>query len=167
MTWLHAGWPRDQDRFLAGARDFSLLNSIQTASGEHLASVPWITGIPSPEIRRPGRHKMLESSWVAAQLTASQEGLSSMSEWVSYNSISTWRLWTTYGGTLAKWFCKLYTGSILRKQTKFYSGSSAFSDFQKSARSKARTVFARSNTGILGSNPIRGMDVCLRLFCLC
>jgi hypothetical protein len=28
-------------------------------------------------------HKMLGSSWVTAQLTASQEGLSSMSEWVS------------------------------------------------------------------------------------
>jgi hypothetical protein len=28
-------------------------------------------------------HKMLGSSWVAAQLTASQKGLSSMSEWVS------------------------------------------------------------------------------------
>jgi hypothetical protein len=28
-------------------------------------------------------HKMLGSSWVAAQLTASQEGLSSMSGWVS------------------------------------------------------------------------------------
>jgi hypothetical protein len=34
-------------------------------------------------------------------------------------------------------------------------------------RSKARTVFARSNTGIVGSNPTRGMDVCVRLFCLC
>jgi hypothetical protein len=31
-----------------------------------------------------GFHKMLGSSWVAAQLAASQEGLSSMSEWVIY-----------------------------------------------------------------------------------
>jgi hypothetical protein len=30
-----------------------------------------------------GFHKMLGSSWVAAQLATSQEGLSSMSEWVS------------------------------------------------------------------------------------
>jgi hypothetical protein len=30
------------------------------------------------------------------------------------------------------------------------------------ARSKARTLFDRSNTGITGSNPARGMDVCLR-----
>jgi hypothetical protein len=35
------------------------------------------------------------------------------------------------------------------------------------ARSKASTVFARSNTGIVGSNPTRGMDVCLHLFCVC
>jgi hypothetical protein len=32
-------------------------------------------------------------------------------------------------------------------------------------RSKARTVFGRSNTGIVGSNPTRGMDVCPR-FCV-
>jgi hypothetical protein len=35
------------------------------------------------------------------------------------------------------------------------------------ARSKAWTVFARANTGIVGSNPIHGMDVCVRLFCVC
>jgi hypothetical protein len=36
------------------------------------------------------------------------------------------------------------------------------------ARSKAHMVFHRSNPGIVGSNPTRGMDVCLRfsvLFC--
>jgi hypothetical protein len=31
-----------------------------------------------------GFHKMFGNSWVAAQLTASQEGLSSMSEWILY-----------------------------------------------------------------------------------
>jgi hypothetical protein len=31
-------------------------------------------------------------------------------------------------------------------------------------RFKARTVFDRSNTGIVGSNPARGMDVCPRFF---
>jgi hypothetical protein len=31
---------------------------------------------------------------------------------------------------------------------------------------KARTVFARSNTGIVGSNATQGMDVCVRLFCV-
>jgi hypothetical protein len=34
-------------------------------------------------------------------------------------------------------------------------------------RSEARTVFGRSNTGIVGSNPTRGMDVCPRFSVLC
>jgi hypothetical protein len=34
------------------------------------------------------------------------------------------------------------------------------------ARCTARTVFVRSNTGIVGSNPTRSMDVCVRLFCI-
>jgi hypothetical protein len=34
-------------------------------------------------------------------------------------------------------------------------------------RSKAWTVFALSKAGIVGSNPTQGMDVCVRLFCLC
>jgi hypothetical protein len=33
------------------------------------------------------------------------------------------------------------------------------------AQSKASTVFCRSKIGIAGSNPARGMDVCLR-FCV-
>jgi hypothetical protein len=36
-----------------------------------------------------------------------------------------------------------------------------------SVRSKARTVLVRSNTEIMGSNPTGGMDVCVRLFCVC
>jgi len=35
------------------------------------------------------------------------------------------------------------------------------------ARCKARTDCDRSNTGIAGSNPARGMDVCLRFYVLC
>jgi hypothetical protein len=35
------------------------------------------------------------------------------------------------------------------------------------ARSMAWIVFARSNAGIVGSNPTKGMDVCLCLFCVC
>jgi hypothetical protein len=35
------------------------------------------------------------------------------------------------------------------------------------ARSKAWTVFSRSNAGMVGSNPTQGMDVCVRLFCVC
>jgi hypothetical protein len=34
------------------------------------------------------------------------------------------------------------------------------------ARSKAWTVFACSNTRFVGSNPTKGMDVCVRLFCV-
>jgi hypothetical protein len=32
------------------------------------------------------------------------------------------------------------------------------------AQSKAWTVFACSDAGVLGSNPTQGMDVCVRLF---
>jgi hypothetical protein len=35
------------------------------------------------------------------------------------------------------------------------------------AKCNAWTVFAHSNTGIVGSNPTRGMDICALLFCLC
>jgi hypothetical protein len=35
------------------------------------------------------------------------------------------------------------------------------------ARSKARTVFDHYNTGIGGSNPARGMDVCPHFSVLC
>jgi hypothetical protein len=34
-------------------------------------------------------------------------------------------------------------------------------------RSKEWTVFTRSNAGIVGSNPTLGMDICVRLFCVC
>jgi hypothetical protein len=34
------------------------------------------------------------------------------------------------------------------------------------ARSKARTVFGRSNTGIVGYNPARVTDVCAFLCCV-
>jgi hypothetical protein len=35
------------------------------------------------------------------------------------------------------------------------------------ARSNAWNVFVHSKTGMVGSNPSRGMDVCVRLFCVC
>jgi hypothetical protein len=35
------------------------------------------------------------------------------------------------------------------------------------ARSQAWTAFARLDAGIVGSNPTRGMDVYVRLFCVC
>jgi hypothetical protein len=33
--------------------------------------------------------------------------------------------------------------------------------------SKAWSVFARSNAGIVVSKPNKGIDVCVRLFCVC
>jgi hypothetical protein len=35
------------------------------------------------------------------------------------------------------------------------------------AQSKAWTVFARFDAGIVGSNPTQDMDICLHLFCVC
>jgi hypothetical protein len=35
------------------------------------------------------------------------------------------------------------------------------------ALSNAWTVFTRSNTGVVGSNPTQGMDVCVRFFYVC
>jgi hypothetical protein len=35
------------------------------------------------------------------------------------------------------------------------------------AQSKALTVIALSNTGIMGSNPTQDIDVCVILFCVC
>jgi hypothetical protein len=35
------------------------------------------------------------------------------------------------------------------------------------ARPKARTVFALSNTAVVGSNPTGGIDVCVRVFYFC
>jgi hypothetical protein len=46
-------------------------------------------------------------------------------------------------------------------------GLVAYPPITVAARPKAWTVFASSNTGIVGSNPIRDMDVCVRLCCVC
>jgi hypothetical protein len=35
------------------------------------------------------------------------------------------------------------------------------------SQSKVRNVFAHSDTGIVGSNATRGIDVCLCLVCVC
>jgi hypothetical protein len=42
-----------------------------------------------------------------------------------------------------------------------------FRPFTVAARSKAWTVFAVCNAGIVGSNPTQGMDVCVLLFRVC
>jgi hypothetical protein len=42
-----------------------------------------------------------------------------------------------------------------------------FAPISVAARSEARNVFVSSNTGIVVSNPTQGMNVCLRLLCVC
>jgi hypothetical protein len=42
-----------------------------------------------------------------------------------------------------------------------------FKPITVAARSKAWTVFFRSNTEIVGLNPNQGMDVCVLIFCVC
>jgi hypothetical protein len=52
----------------------------------------------------------------------------------------------------------------------FFSGHAALSQhlpIRVVAKSKAWTVVARWNTGVVGSNPTRSMDICVRLFCVC
>jgi hypothetical protein len=44
---------------------------------------------------------------------------------------------------------------------------STYKQITVAARSKAWTVFARLNIGIMGSNLTQGMDICLHLFCVC
>jgi hypothetical protein len=39
-----------------------------------------------------------------------------------------------------------------------------FMNWKDAARSKVWTVFSRSNTGIVGSNPTPGMDVCVYVY---
>jgi hypothetical protein len=43
----------------------------------------------------------------------------------------------------------------------FLKNIAQFMPITVAARSKARTVFALSNAGIVGSNPTHGMDVCI------
>jgi hypothetical protein len=61
-------------------------------------------------------------------------------------------------GRIIKFFQTCFYWFHLRSENKI--------QITTAAGSNARTVFARSNAGIVGSNPIRGMDVCVRLFCM-
>jgi hypothetical protein len=101
-----------------------------------------------------GFHKMLGSSRVAAQLAASREGLGSMSDSITYPFFRSFYLVT---------FARL--NSVLRAT--YFVDLVIRKDFTVAARSESWTVFARSNTGIVGSNATRGMDICVSLFCVC
>jgi hypothetical protein len=54
-----------------------------------------------------------------------------------------------------------------RNSLNIYRSERCFLPIAVAARSKAWTVFARSNAGIVGSSPTQGMDVSLCLFCVC
>jgi hypothetical protein len=110
---------------------------------------------------------MLRISWVAAQLTASQEELSSMSEWVEVKLETCMRM---LFGSIADWITGCPDWGFLCAFSvhpgKFPCIVSAL-PIPVAARSKTWTLLLRSNTGVVGSNPTRNMDVCLRLFCVC
>jgi hypothetical protein len=84
-------------------------------------------------------------------------------------SLAMWKQANDY--TLCGWGCTymntlfIYYAHLLV----FYCGNSTSitMPIRVAARSEAWTVFARSNTAVLGSIPTRGMDVCVRLVCVC
>jgi hypothetical protein len=61
---------------------------------------------------------------------------------------------------------RLITLATLTSQVLRLDSTKVRSSQWQVARSKAWTVFARSNTGIVGSNPTAGMDVCVLLLCV-
>jgi hypothetical protein len=70
--------------------------------------------------------------------------------------------------------CKLLTIQLLETKLSLFLSTTDIKESSYScmsiivaARSKTWTVFVRSNTGIVGSNPTRVMHVCVRLFCVC
>jgi hypothetical protein len=58
------------------------------------------------------------------------------------------------------------TYSACTKLTNYMFGNISYLPITVTARSKAWTVFACSNTGFVGSYITWGMDVCVRLFCV-
>jgi hypothetical protein len=58
-----------------------------------------------------GFHKTLGSSWVAAQLAASQEGLSSMSEWVPHSKLNSYKC-TVISCLYVLFFCLCQTDKL-------------------------------------------------------
>jgi hypothetical protein len=75
--------------------------------------------------------------------------------WCFYYTIWCSLCWRYVGGHTSG----LYTGNYVRRLV--------HEVITLAARSEALTFFARSNAGIVGSNPTQGMDACVRLFCVC
>jgi hypothetical protein len=56
--------------------------------------------------------------------------------------------------------------SLWKVTFQLYKGKFVCKPITLTALFKARNIFACSNTGIVGSNPTRGMNMCMRLFCM-
>jgi hypothetical protein len=68
--------------------------------------------------------------------------------------------------TLFRWHAHYVETDMYFLNCKFEVFSAVNRPITVAERSEAWTVFARSNTAILSSNPTRGMDVFGRLFCI-
>jgi hypothetical protein len=55
----------------------------------------------------------------------------------------------------------LYVKKPVSRRRNLFGSPNIKMPITETSRSKAWTVFARSNTGIVGSNPTQGMDVCV------
>jgi hypothetical protein len=71
----------------------------------------------------------------------------------------------SYGTANTRVWFSLNTSSIIKYLSLLITNSLT----KVAGRFKARTLFARSNTGIVGSNPTSGMDVgvCAFILCIC
>jgi hypothetical protein len=64
-------------------------------------------------------------------------------------------------------FCALYFLELMFFFWEYLYKYLKVEQIAEAARSKAWTVFACLNAGVVALNPTRGMDVFLRLFCVC
>jgi hypothetical protein len=79
-------------------------------------------------------------------------------------------LWTTILSRFVTCDSFVYMRSVYIQNEvyrKFTWRQRSYAPIRVAARSKAWTVFARLNAGIVVSNSTQGMNVCLRLFCVC
>jgi hypothetical protein len=75
----------------------------------------------------------------------------------------------TYKNTIYNYYPERKYQSLTREFTDFVgviNGYKTTKHITLAALSKTRTVFVRLNAGIVGSNPIRSMDICPRFFCV-
>jgi hypothetical protein len=60
--------------------------------------------------------------------------------------------------------CTLNRSGVILKPKLIFQWNNSLKYIVPTKRSEALTVWGRSITGIMGSNPIRGMDLCVRVF---